>query len=390
MGQSVRQNVALRMDKADFTGVNGDCSESNKSPKTVIYYRLLFMIAAIKGLSSGAKCLFAKLDFDAYGRKYCRTGVGLLANSLGAERETIRVWLAELDQWGLIKFVHERRRCCYYLAAKYRIGDSIPLLAETMKRRDVGATYKIEMCWLSYQQAKNDCSWPKQKNDAEVLGVSTRTIRRTIKAMKAKGEVQIWLRRLNRKYGNKYILTLGAVHGGRIFGENPHRTTSAHLNKNMKAKSSLSAMRAKSLAGYLSASGTVAGFGPEAVASELLGCGIHAKVARPMAFEQKHPYESVVQAINNAQILRATLWRQAQKRGMQRPYFTIPGYVVNALNRARREGKTVGTTKIFRGAGDMTRKRKLAKAAAAIHKPMSQRAFERRRRELIRSLGLTA
>ncbi|GAJ11483.1 unnamed protein product, partial [marine sediment metagenome] len=228
-----------------------------------------------------AKSLFAKLDFDAGGRKYCRTGVGSLANSLGATRQTIRAWLTELERWGLIKIRHERGRCCYFLAAKYRIGDSIPLLAETMKRRDVGATYKTELCWLSYQQAKNDCCWPYQKNDAEVLGVSTRTIQRTIKAMKAKGEVQIRLRRLNRKYGNKYTLTLGAVNGGRIFGSNPHTTTSAHLNKNMMAKSCLSAMRAKSLAGYLSEGGSRDEFGPEAVAAELIGCGIHESVARP-------------------------------------------------------------------------------------------------------------
>ncbi|GAI97385.1 unnamed protein product, partial [marine sediment metagenome] len=114
--------------------------------------------------------------------------------------------------------------------------------------------------------------------------------------MKARCEVQIRLRGRNSKMGNKYALTCGAALGGRIFGGDSHRTKKPLLYKKWKAKSYFKALRANFLPGDLSASSSGDGFRPEAVYLELVNVGIHEKVARPMAFDQKHPFESVVQA----------------------------------------------------------------------------------------------
>ena len=384
--------VKQKADNNGKTEINrdlpGEETVAKKSADTVIFWQLCWTVAAIRDLSSGAKVLFAKLCFDAWGSACCRVGVGSMAKSLGVSRGTIREWLKELVRFGLIKIGHERACCCYHLNPKYRVGGFIPLLAETMKRRDVGWAYKMVLCSLSYRQRDNGCCWPKQKVLAEDLGLSVRTIQRVLAGMKAKGEVQIRLRRWNRKYGNKYALTCGAVLGGRIFGAISHTTKSTHLYKKWKAKSYFKALRAGFLSGNLSASSSEDGFGTEAVFLELVNVGIHEKVARPMAFDQRHPFESVVQAINNAQILRAAVWQRSLDAGLGRQKFNVAGYVVAALNGARREGKIVGTTKLFREAGAISRALKIAKARRGRWKPINEEEFDARRRKAKRALGL--
>jgi hypothetical protein len=388
MGGLQRQKVGLAANKVDFDRLNGSKPEAEKYPVTVIFWQLPWSVAVICGLSSGPKWLYAKLNFDAWGRTWCRVGVGSLAKTLRVDIKTIRRWLTELERFGLIRVVHERAVCCYYLNPKYRAGGFIPLLAETMKRRDVGWTYKLLLCLLSYKQAGNDYCWAMQKAFAADLGLSVRTIRRALAGMKARCEVQIRPRRWNRKYGNKYALTCGAVLGGRIFGSNSHRTGCPYLYKKWKAKSYFKAFRPKFHLGDLSESDSSDGFGMEAAYHELVNVRIHEKVARPLAFDDKHPFESVVQAINNAQILRAQFWERSVKAGQPRQKFSVPGYVVNALNGARREGKIVGTTKLFRDTAMRSRAIKIAKAISAKRKPLSEAEFEARRRKAIRALGV--
>lgn len=364
--------------------------QSKKSNKTVLWYALPILVAQICGLSSGAKELFAVMIFNAWGRPSCRIGVGSMANCLGTDRRSIRRWLLELVRFGLIKVGHERGCCYYYLNPKHRVGPTIPLLDVVMKRKDIGQAYKLLMCWLSYRQGANEWTWAMQKVLAEELGLTVRTIQRTLCAMKANAEVQIRLRKRNSKSGNKYALTCGAVLGGRIFGDNSHTTVCTHLNKKVKAKSYLDAIRHKFLSQDLSKNGTPDSFGEEVVFAELIGCGIHKKVAGPMAFEDKHPFESAVQVIDNAKILRAVVWKRAREVGLPDPRFNVAGYVVRALNGARKEGKIVGTTRLFRQAGEKSRELKAAKARRERRKPLSEAQFERRRWKLIRSLGLTA
>ncbi len=350
MAQPAYKSVALRVDNADFTGVNDDCSGSNKSQETTIFYISPSDVSSINRLSSGSKGLLAKLRFDAGRKNYCRTGVGSLANSLGAEKQTIRRWAQVLEKQGLIKVVHERRCCSYHLKRKNKRGDSIPLLAETMKRTDVNHTYKSLMCWISYRQGAKEETWAMQEDMAWDLGVSVRTIQRELAKMKARGEVQINLRRKNRKYGNRYALTIGANLGGRIFGKDPHTTQSHPLNKTLKAKSSSDKKRQRIRASILSESRLKNKYDPEPVERLLLGIRINPKVARPMAFIDKPPLENVVQAISNGKILRAYIWQRATRAGWPRPYFNLAGYVIRALNRARKEVKTIGTTRLFREA----------------------------------------
>ncbi|MBA7574852.1 hypothetical protein ES708_16667 [subsurface metagenome] len=122
----------------------------------------------------------------------------------------------------------------------------------------------------------------------------------------------------------------------------------------------------------------------------LAGCGVHEKVARPLAFDDKHPFESVVQAINNARLRREVVWKRSLDAGLPRPKFNVAGYVVAALNGARREGKVVGTTRLFREAGAMYRALKIAKARRGRWRPPSEAEFAARRRAAKRALGLPA
>jgi len=390
MPTAARQKAYIK-GKTDIRRVlPGAEKATKKSISTVKYWPLPWAVAAICDLSSGAKGLFAKLIFDAWGSNCCRVGVRCQAKSLGVDRGTIRRWLRELELKGLIRIEYEPACCCYHLNTGCRVGGFIPLLAETMKRKDVGWAYKLLLCWLSYRQADNDCCWAKQKALAEDLGMSVRTIQRVLAGMKAKGEVQIRHRRRNRKQGNKYALTCGAVLGGRIFGTNSHTTKSPPLYKKWKAKSYFKALRAKFPPGDLSASGFRDGFGPEAVFLELVNVPMHETVARPLAFIDRHPIESVVNAKNNAKILRAVLFKRSDDAGLPRPKFNEAGYVVNALNGARREGKKVGTTKLFRETGAMSRAIKKAKAMKQKWRPPSEAVFAARVRKAKRALGVTA
>lgn len=388
MHGTVRQKVDRTVKSKYPRKVLTEKQGAKKSIPTVKFYPLPWVVAAICDLSSGAKMLFAKLCFDAWGSSCCRVGTRLQANSLGVDRGTIRRWLRELQCRHLIKIEYEWACCCYHLDPRYRVGGFIPLLAETMKRRDIGWAYKLVLCSMSYRQGDNDYCWAKQKDIAEDLGLSVRTIQRILAGMKARCEVQIRLRGRNSKRGNKYALTCGAVLAGRIFGASSHTTESPPLYKKLKAKSYFKALRARLISGDLSSSGSRDGFGPEAGYLELVNVGMAGKVARGLAFVDKHPLESIVNAINNAQILRAAVFKRSHHAGLPPPKFNVAGYVVNALNGARREGKKVGTTKLFRQAAAMSRALKIAKARRGRWKPRSEAEVKAWVIEQKRALGV--
>lgn len=365
-------------------------SAENKSPDSIQFWRLPWLVAVICGLSSGPKWLYSKLNTDATGRSWCRVGDRSLAKALGVDRVTIHRWLRELERWGLIWINHEKACCCYYLDPKFRAGVFIPMLSTVLKRRDIGWTDKMVICSMSYKLAENDWTWPMQKELAEELGLSVRTIQRVIAGLKARCEVQIRPRGRNRNKGNKYALTCGAVLGGRIFGGNSHTTECPPYYKKWRLKSYFNGRRPKFHLGDLSASNSRALMQSELVFETLAGYGVHEKVARPLAFDDHHPFGSVVQAHLNGQILRAQFWQRSDDAGMPRAKFNLAGYVVAALNGARREGKIVGTTRRFREAGAMSRTLKMAKARRGRWRPPSEAEFDRRRRAAKRALGLTA
>ncbi len=390
MHGSARQKADIDSKPEIIGALPGAERVTRKSPESPPFWKLPWSVAAICDLSSGPKILFAKMWHDAFDSTCCWVGIRLHADSLGVDRGTIRRWVRELERWGLIWVEREWGCCAYHLNTDFMVGKTIPLLVETMKRRDIGWGYKLLLCCLSYRQGENDFCWPKQKVLAEELGLSMRTIQRLLAGIKAKGEVQIRPRRYNRRGGNKYALTCGAVLGGRVFGRNSHTTKSPPLYKKRIAKSYFKALRAKFPPGDLSASSSKDWFGPEAVYIRLVNIGVHEKVARPLAFDQKHPFGSVVQAIHNALILRAVVWKRFEDAGLPRPKFNVAGYVVNALNGARREGKTIGTTKIFRQAAAMSRVIKMAKARRRRDGPPSKAEIADRVHRQKRALGVTA
>ncbi len=390
MGQRAYLNEAFSTESDIITGQSGGDQEAKKSPKTVIFYRLPLVVSAIKGLSPGAKALFAVLFFRAYGGRSCRVGLRTLARLMAADRSSVRGWRKELADRRIIIVVHERELCNYFLAPKYRVGKSIPLLSEIMKRKGVSRSEKLLFSLLSYKEGSEERSWSKQWELARDLGCSLRTIRRGVKSIKSRCKAQIRVRRLNRKNGNTYTITLGAVKEGRIFGDNSHRTESPHINKKRKVGSVLEDLRQRLHGKILSKRPSPDPFGPWAVADLAIEAGINEKVARQLAFEDMQPYESFAQAMDNAEIKRAYVWQEAARQGKSQPYFNKAGYIVNALKGAKKEVKTIVTTRLYRRAAKELRKHKRQNIAAKNKKPMSKRTFERRRRKLIRSLGVIA
>ena len=183
--------------------------EANENQGRAILYPLPLSVARIKGLSSGAKMLFARLVFGARGCNLVRTGAGPLAASLAASKQAIRRWRRALEKSGLIKVERDGKSYGYHLNRKYTNGESIALPAETMERRDVTRLYKLMLCFLLARQDGRGCMWASQKKIARDLGCSEIGGREVLKAMKAKGEVQVRLRGTSRRQCNEYTLTLG-------------------------------------------------------------------------------------------------------------------------------------------------------------------------------------
>ena len=99
----------------------------------------------------------------------------------------------------------------------------------------------------------------------------------------------------------------------------------------------------------------------------LLQYGIHAKTAQAIVYEQYTPVESIEEVIKNG------LAKQKYEPG----FVLQPGYIVEALNRARGEGKVVGPTKnSHKLKGEI---KKLARAMSAPRAYSSQADQDRRR-----------
>ena len=112
-------------------------------------------------------------------------------------------------------------------------------------------------------------------------------------------------------------------------------------------------------------------------AFSLLICrGVDEQVAQSLVFEQKHPLASIENVIKNG------LAKEHDAKRTGGDYRLEPGYIVKALNTARKEGKVVGSTKSSRELS----KQLSAKRNAKKNTPLSQEEFEKRKRRNIASL----
>ena len=363
---------------------------AKQNQPTIKFYRLPLMVAVFCELSFGAKLLYAALNWMANGSNVCQTSVEKLADRLGTWPATIRKWRSELERFGLIKVGNgwPSKRC--YLKPLFRRGGFIPILNTIAEQRGKSPGEKLLLSLIAYRQRDNDWCWGKQEDLAAELGMSLRTVQLIQDRLSKAKQIQCLSNAVNRNRGKRCRIEYQWGLGNRIFGSKTHAQIAPPIDKTLKVRSSFIEKPAKFKFGDLSARGSEDGFGPEAVFLELVNVGIHEKVARPMAFEQNHPPESVAQAINNAQILRAQKWKPAEEARQPRPKFSVPGYVVNALNGARREGKIVGTTKLFRSAAAMSRAIKIAKARRGRRPPLSDTEIADRVRKWKRALGLPA
>ncbi len=363
---------------------------AKQNQPTIKFYRLPLMVAGFCELSFGAKLLYAVLNWMANGSNVCQTSVEKLADRLGTWPATIRKWRSELERFGLIKVGNgwPSKRC--YLKPLFRRGGSIPILNTIAEQRGKSPGEKLLLSLIAYRQRDNDWCWGKQEDFAAELGMSLRTVQLVQDRLSKAKQIQCLSNAVNRNRGKRCRIAYQWGLGNRIFGSKTHAQIAPPIDKTLKAKTSFKALRAKFTPEDLSSGDSQAVVGLEAVYLRLVNVGVDEKVAWKMAYEQKHPYESVDNAINNAQILRAQKWKPAEEARQPRPKFSVPGYVVNALNGARREGKIVGTTKLFRTAAAMSRAIKIAKARRGRRPPLSDTEFDDRRRAAKRALGLPA
>ncbi len=106
--------------------------------------------------------------------------------------------------------------------------------------------------------------------------------------------------------------------------------------------------------------------------SLLIQVGVAAKVAKAIVFEQQTPLESIEEAIKNG----------LAKGKYQTGFVLEPGYIVAALNGARKEGKVVGPTKKSNKLkNQIEQKKKLAN-----RQPMNETEFADRKNRFLKSL----
>lgn len=373
-------------------------------------------------LPRSAKLLYSELGWQALTRELVDPGITVLARRLGTTRSTVRRDLGLLDRVGLIRTIPRKSGQPYACRVNrdYCVGASVPILNSVVERKDLNAAQKVVECLLSFRQGANDCCWPTQRDIAEQLGMPLRTVQRTIASLRRRGLLQV---KRGRNHINRYRVTFGGVPGERVYGKKPagHERSAASkrmppllatLDKTivetpigvgfLKQKFTFSPIlsrltpeaKAQSRSTAQSRIQTRAGpaykteLEPERVYRLLTDRGVAPKVARPMAFEQFVPWESADHAIWNGEILRNSQWQEDMRAGLPKRRFNLPGYIVQAVNGARHEGKIVKETELFREVRRERAAHKKAEARRKDRQPPSLEECEKRRRAMKKALGV--
>jgi len=205
------------------------------------------------------------------------------------------------------------------------------------RRRDLTGSAKRLYGLLQFRQGQNEVSWWSIRSLAVDLGVSERTIQRTVKKLVKAGGLEVeWSRggrgrkgkgRTNRyRVKNGDILTpLEAGNGDRMSGLNGDILTPEKI-KRRKGKEEIWRPPA----------------GLSAVAhSEVLLCEQRVAPGVAVSLARQHSPEAIRVAIYNA-VSKA---EPARRRGED---FNLPGYIVASLNDSAAEGRPVRPNAIVR------------------------------------------
>ena len=108
----------------------------------------------------------------------------------------------------------------------------------------------------------------------------------------------------------------------------------------------------------------------------LLICrGVDEQVAQSLIFEQKHTLTTIEEVVKNG------LAKEEEAKRAGGEFRLEAGYIVQALNQARKEGKAVGATKLSK---KLSARISLSKRK---HTPLEPKEFEKRKRRGIAALG---
>ena len=109
----------------------------------------------------------------------------------------------------------------------------------------------------------------------------------------------------------------------------------------------------------------------------LIGQGVDLEVARSIVYDQNIPLASIEETIKNG------LAKEEKAQRTRGKFVLEAGYIVKALNTARREGKIVGPTKPSK---ELTAKFFIK---SQKHAPLSEKEFEKRKRRNLAALSAT-
>ncbi len=105
----------------------------------------------------------------------------------------------------------------------------------------------------------------------------------------------------------------------------------------------------------------------------LLRYGVDRKVATAIVFEQLTPPESIEEAVKNGLV----------KEKYEKGFILKPGYIVEALNTARRESKVIGPTKKSKALKRVLSEKQKNRGSP----PISQTEFEKRKKKQLAAIA---
>jgi len=252
---------------------------------------------------------------------------------------------------------------------RYHVPEWVKYLPKTWVKpslvRDDGLSISeaVDLSDLKFRQGDNDATWPTIQERAEVLGVSYHTIARADTSLAALGYIQRRHRPWRRSSKNEYCLTCKGQEATGVFEPKSARPKRNTLGQTIEEGNLVYANSVRN--GSFRAQFGLS-FSPDQdqeVHRLLRSIGTADSVARPMAFEQRYLLADVKQTLVNGALQGDDYCRRMRRLGLPAPRFNLAGYVIAALNGARRECHGVPPSKLARAV--KARDKGGARAAAA-------------------------
>lgn len=301
------------------------------------------LIVQNRDLNPIDKLLYGLLLFGQNKNKYCKLSQFYISQRLGSSVNTIRGSLRRLEAFGLVRIAagqrvaynrHEAHR--YYVEPVKSGGGFLLIDSKVLASKSINATDKIVRSYLRFRVGDHMDCWPDQKQIAAALGISRRTVIRSIGRLESQNLIQV--RRSSIGKCNAYGITLKIetplllpkIHVTKLHIYNNNHKEKTLIYKKTIFQKVLSFPDPKQKA-----------------ADRLRRHGVHPTVVNLIVFKQHTPLQSIHQTIDNGLVLEA--WQKQNKKYG----FRLDGYICKTLRSAQSECKLVKPTKLFRQAGQL-------------------------------------